>query len=129
MGNRKGMIFEAIERLDGLMAIGDKRSEAKAEAQARGEAFFAFSDHKIRSYETRTGYQAVVMRFLHWCRAHYGLNRLAQVDTRADELASAYLIERMEEEKSIRQRYLMRLHATSSRVIRPRRMTLLGWRT
>jgi integrase len=100
MGNRKGMLFEAIERLDSLMAIGDKRSEAKAEAHARGESFFAFSDHKIRSYETRTGYQAIVMRFLHWSRECYRLNRLAQVDARADELASAYLVERMEEEKS-----------------------------
>jgi integrase len=100
MGKRKGMLFEAIERLDSFMAIGDKRSEAKAEAHARGESFFAFSDHKIRSHETRTGYQAVVMRFLHWSRKCYRLNRLAQVDARADKLASAYLVERMGEEKS-----------------------------
>jgi integrase len=100
VGKRKGMLYEALERLDNLMAIGEKRSDAKVEARARGEALFAFSDLKIHSYDTRDDYQAVVMPFLHWCRATYGLNQLKQVDARADELASAYLRERMDQSKS-----------------------------
>jgi integrase len=100
MGKRKGMLYEALERLDNLMAIGEKRSDAKAEARARGEALFAFSDGKIHSHKTREDYQAVVMPFLHWCRAAYGLNQLKQVDARADELTSAYLQQRMDQSKS-----------------------------
>lgn len=100
MPKRKSLIFEALERLDGLMAIGEKRSEAKAAAQARGESIFAFSDGRIHSYQTRSTYQATVMRFLHWCRDIHHLRRLDQVDARADELASAYLVQRISEQKS-----------------------------
>jgi hypothetical protein len=76
MGKRPGAKYAAIQRLDGLMAIGAKRSEAKAEAAARGESLFAFSDGLIHSYEARENYQKVVMRFLNWCRDHYELRDL-----------------------------------------------------
>ncbi|WP_236065201.1 tyrosine-type recombinase/integrase [Reticulibacter mediterranei] len=89
------MLYEALERLDALMAIGEKRREAKAQAAARGEATFAFSDQRIHSYQSRTTYQDVVMRFLRWCRASFGLNRLTDIDLCAEELTCAYLEERM----------------------------------
>ena len=38
MGKRKGAKYAAVERLNTLMATGQKRSEAKAEARLRGES-------------------------------------------------------------------------------------------
>lgn len=97
MGKRPGLLYEAIQRLDGLMALGQSRADAKAQARARGEHFWSFSDGKIHSYQTRATYQDMVMRFLRWCRATHGTKRLAEVDQRADELASAYLRLRVQE--------------------------------
>ncbi|GHO77005.1 hypothetical protein KSD_47760 [Ktedonobacter sp. SOSP1-85] len=94
MGKRPGLIYEAIQRLNQLMAPGEKRSEAKAQARARGETFWSFSDGKMHAYQTRETYQALIMRFLHWCRDVHGLKRLAEVDARADELVISYLSER-----------------------------------
>src|SRR4051812_18055994 len=94
------MLYEALQRLDALMAIGEKRREAKAQAAARGEPTFPFSDGRIHSYHTRETYQDVVMRFLKWCRAHFGLNRLADIDVCADELVCAYLEERIAQKYS-----------------------------
>jgi integrase len=89
------MLYEALERLDALMAIGEKRRAAKAQAAARGEATFPFSDGRIHSFQTRKTYQDAIMRFLRWCRASFGLNRLADIDVCAEELACAYLEERI----------------------------------
>jgi hypothetical protein len=57
-----------VQRLNALMADGQKRSEAKAEARARGESLFAFTDQRIHAFESRNNYQKIVMRFLDWCR-------------------------------------------------------------
>jgi integrase len=94
------MLYEALERLDTLMAIGEKRAQAKAEAKRRGEPTFTFTDQRIHSYQTRTTYQDVIMRFLQWCRATYGLSRLETIDERADELSSLYLTERVRQQYS-----------------------------
>ena len=91
MGKRPGLLYEALQRLDNLMALGQSRAEAKAQARAQGGHFWSFSDGKIHSYQTRATYQDIVMRFLRWCRATHGTKRLAEVDQRADELVSAYL--------------------------------------
>lgn len=93
IGKRKGMLYEALERLDRLMAIGEKRGRAKKEARARGEPTFAFTDQRIHSYQTRATYQSVIMRFLKWCRARFGLRRLSDIDICAEELACTYLEE------------------------------------
>ena len=77
------------------MAIGVKRSEAKAEAAARGEPTFAFSDGLIHSYDTREIYQKAVMWFLNWCRDTENIRDLDKIDEQADELASLYLADRM----------------------------------
>ena len=95
MGKRPGAKYAAIQRLDSLMAIGEKRADAKAEAAARGESLFAFSDMKIHSYESRENYQRIVMRFIDWCRDKEDLRDLAKIDAQADELASLYLAERV----------------------------------
>jgi integrase len=94
------MKYAAVQRLNRLMADGKKRSEAKAEARERGESLFAFSDGKIHAFESRNNYQQIVMRFLDWCREHHHLRDLAKVDAQADELASLYLAERIEQNYS-----------------------------
>lgn len=96
MGKRPGLKYAALQRLDSLMAIGEKRAEAKAEAQRQGESLFAFTDGKIHSYETRHNYQQIVMRFLDWCREIHEIHDLAIMDAHADELTSLYLAERVE---------------------------------
>ena len=82
------------------MAIGESRAEAKAQARARGESLFAFSDGKIHSFESRENYQKIVMRFIDWCRDEQHVRDLARIDEQADELASLYLLERIAQDKS-----------------------------
>jgi integrase len=82
------------------MAVGEKRSEAKAEARARGESLFAFSDGKIHSFEARENYQKIVMRFIDWCRDNHQVRDLDKIDEQADELASLYLLERIDADYS-----------------------------
>jgi hypothetical protein len=89
-----------VQRLDALMAAGEKRSEAKAAARLRGESLFAYSDGKMHAFETRNNYQKIVMHFLNWCRDQHDLRDLARIDEQADELASLYLLERIEGDKS-----------------------------
>ena len=79
------------------MADGEKRSEAKAQARLRGESLFAFTDHRIHAFETRRGYQKIVMRFLDWCRDHQNVRDHQRIEACADELASLYLTERIEQ--------------------------------
>ncbi len=96
MGKRKGLKYIAVQRFDELMADGQKRSEAKAEAYTRGESTFAFTDGKIHAFETRNNYQKIVMRFIDWCRDEHDVRDPDQFNVRADELASRYLVERIE---------------------------------
>ena len=91
MGKRPGLLYEAQQRLDALMALGQSRAHAKARARLLGTYHWPFSDGKIHAYTTRTTYQNIVMRFLCWCRATHGIKRLHEIDQRADTLASAYL--------------------------------------
>jgi len=97
IGKRPGLKYIALQRLDELMATGEKRSQAKADARARGESLFAFSDGKIHSFETRNTYQKIVMRFIDWCRDTHGIREWDRLAESADELASLYLTERVEQ--------------------------------
>jgi integrase len=96
MGKRPGMKYAALQRLDALMADGQKRSEAKAHAREHGEPIFAYTDGKIHAFETRNNYQKIIMRFIDWSRDEHGIKTLERLDERADEMASLYLSERME---------------------------------
>jgi hypothetical protein len=101
MGNRKGIIYAAIERLDTLMAIGESRRDAKvALRQTAEEPMWTVSTGKIHSYTTREVYQQHILHFIDWCRTTYGVNRLDHLDERADELACAYLKHRLQEGRS-----------------------------
>ncbi len=101
MGHRKGIIYAAIERFNGLMAIGNSRHAAKnALRNATGDQQWSLSSGKIHSHTTRKVYQQHTLAFINWTRTHHGITRLEQVDERADELASAYLTEQLTEGKS-----------------------------
>jgi integrase len=93
--HQKSVIKLAIERFDGLMAIGDSRFEAKQaarkEAEERGEKIWAFSTGKIHAHKTRITYQEHTLRFIKWARTTEGIKTLEALDARADELASRWL--------------------------------------
>ncbi|GHO97389.1 hypothetical protein KSF_074370 [Reticulibacter mediterranei] len=91
-------IHTTLQRLDALMAVGEKRSVAKDAARERGESLFAFSDGKIHAFESRNNYQKIVMRFIDWVRDTQNIRDLAKIDEQADELASLYLLERIEQQ-------------------------------
>lgn len=98
--HRKSLLKEIVERLDSLMAIGESRGKAKDAAKASGGKTWAFSTGKIHSYKTRQVYQEHAMRFGKWARATYGVKQFAELEARADELASAYLRKQLDEQKS-----------------------------
>jgi hypothetical protein len=94
-GKHKGILYEALQQLDRLMATGEKRSDAKALAHDHGESTFAFTDGKIHAFETRNNYQNIVMRFVNWCRDCHDINRIECLREYADELTSVYLSDRI----------------------------------
>lgn len=100
MGKRPGAKYMAVHRLDSLMAIGDKRSEAKAAAQRRGESLKAWTDGKMRSFETRRSYQKIDMRFMSWCQHTCDLHDPEVIDLFANRLVTQFLRQRLEEGKS-----------------------------
>ncbi len=98
--HRKSIVKEAIDRLDGKMAIGQSRGKAKEEVLAAGESTWAFSTEMIHSFKTRTVYQAHVVRFVRWARASYQIKNLVQLDPRAEVLATEWLQQQLAEGKS-----------------------------
>jgi integrase len=92
--HRKSLIREAIERLDAKMAIGESRYAAKRAARrARPEeTVWTISTGKIHSHQTRMTYQQQVLQFVNWAREKHGVRHVADLDARADELASLYLM-------------------------------------
>ncbi len=98
--HRKSIVKEAIDRLEGKMAIGQSRGKAKEEALAAGESTWAFSTEMIHSFKTRTVYQAHVVRFVRWARASYHIKNLVQLDPRAEALATEWLQQQLAEGKS-----------------------------
>ncbi len=99
MGIRPGAKYLAVQRLNGLMSkpgdVNHRRADAKAAAQAREESLISWTDGRIRAFETRRGYQKIIMRFLTWCRDTCEIHDLEIIDTYADQLASRYLTERI----------------------------------
>lgn len=98
--HHKSLIKEIIERLDSLMALGESRGKAKEKARAAGEETWAFTTGKIHSYKTRQVYQEQCIRFAKWARATTGVKQFAELERRADELASIYLRKNLDEQKS-----------------------------
>jgi len=97
MGKEKGITYAAFEQLESLMAIGESRHEAKKalREETGADPLVAISTGKIHSYETRTKYQGVTKRFIHWCKERRHIFRLSEARAHAEELVSAYLMERL----------------------------------
>ena len=82
------------------MAIKHSRGEAKEIAEAAGESTWAFSTGMIHSFKTRTVYQAHVVRFVRWARSIHQVKNLAQLDPRAEALATEWVQAQLAEGKS-----------------------------
>jgi integrase len=91
MGKKTSIIYQAIQRLDGLMAIGQSRHQVKTEHRAVGDTQWSISDGKIHSHVTRRTYQQQSLQFVNWVRDTYGIRDLAQIDARRGELVRLYL--------------------------------------
>ena len=101
MSKHASIIRAAIERLDSLMAIGVSRHEAKrAIRQTNTSAQWSVATGRIHSHQSRQTYQQHVLAFVGWARAQHGLTRLEELDAVADNLASVWLQERLEQGKS-----------------------------
>jgi len=98
--HRKSIIKQAIERFDGLMAIGESRGKAKEAAREAGEYQWGFTTGKIHSFKTRSTYQEHTLKFITWARITNGIKTLEQLDSRADELATIWLNLQCAERKS-----------------------------
>jgi hypothetical protein len=98
--HRKSLIREVLDRLDERMALGESRGQAKEEVRAAGQGTWAFSTGKIHSYKTRSVYQEHILNFANWARATHGLKHLAQIEERADQLATEYLQLQLDQGKS-----------------------------
>ena len=98
--HRKSIVREVIERFDTKMAIGESRRDAKIALREAQGTTWSVSTGKIHSYKTRSTYQEQTIRFVKWAREHYHVISLAQLDPRADELATVYLRQQLAESKS-----------------------------
>lgn len=98
--HHKSIVRQTIERFDTMMAIGQSRRDAKIDLREAGGRVWSVSTGKIHSYKTRGTYQEQTIRFVKWARDTYHICSLAQLDPRADELATAYLLKQLAEHKS-----------------------------
>lgn len=91
-----------LDRFDALMATGERRHAAKLAARAAGECAWSLSDGRLHSFRTRKGYQAIVLRLVHWCAATHSWRprSLDELDARAEELVARYLAEGLATGKS-----------------------------
>jgi hypothetical protein len=101
MGNRPGLGYFYLRRLDSLMAIGESRHTAKnAIRETSQEKRWNVSTGKIHSYITRRVYQQQIMAFLDWVKKTHHVHKHVVVDARADEWVSQYLRELIQQERS-----------------------------
>jgi integrase len=101
MGNRPGLGYFYLQRLDSLMAIGESRHQAKqALREASEEKRWNVSTGKIHSHTTRRVYQQQIMAFLDWVKQTHHVNDHVVVDAHADEWASQYLQELIDKGRS-----------------------------
>src|SRR6266436_4018927 len=134
LGKRKGIIYAALERLDAKMAIGESRREAKIALrkqieESTGEHRWTVSTGKIHSHNTRKAYQKHILHFVNWCRDVHGIRDLDRLDAVAEAMVSAYLLHRIEQQRSpytlLAERCALRLffadHHLAEAVVLPKR--------
>jgi hypothetical protein len=98
--HRKSIVRESIERLDGKMAINESRYAAKMAYREEHGATWSMSTGKIHSFKTRSVYQEHTIRFVKWAREVHHTTCLEQLDPQADELATTYLQQHIDQGKS-----------------------------
>ena len=98
--HRKSIVRETIERFDTKMAIGESRRDAKIALREEQGTTWSVSTGRIHSHKTRRTYQEQSIRFAKWARHVHHVTSLAQLDPRADELATVYLQQQLAEGKS-----------------------------
>jgi integrase len=90
-----------LKRLDSRMAIGESRHQAKqAIRDATDEKLWSVPTGRIHSFTTRDIYQQHLMAFVDWVKARHPGTKPAMLDSHADEWASQYLQELIEEGRS-----------------------------
>ncbi|SRR6266540_4730753 len=91
MGNRPGLGYFYLQRLESLMAIGESRHQLKqALREASAEKRWSVSTGKIHSHTTRRVYQQQILAFADWVKKTYHVSNHVVVDAHADEWASQY---------------------------------------
>ena len=101
MGNRPGLGYFYLQRLDSLMAIGESRHQLKHDIrETSSEKRWSVSTGTIHSHTTRRVYQQQIMAFLDWVKQTHHVHHHAVVDAHADEWVSQYLRELIEQGKS-----------------------------
>ena len=96
MSRHPSLIYQALERLDGLRAFGVSRhalkAEQRADLRARGlPTAWSHSTGRIHSFGTAETYKRQILAYCEWARAEVGLHRLEELDRRAPELVRAWL--------------------------------------
>jgi integrase len=101
MGNRPGLGYFYLQRLDSLMAIGESRHQLKHDIRETApEKRWSVSTGKIHSHTTRRVYQQQIMAFLDWVKQTHHVTHHVVVDAHADEWVSQYLGELIAQGKS-----------------------------
>jgi integrase len=89
--HRKSIVQETLDRLDDKMAIGQSRRDAKRAIREERGLTWSVSTGLIHSFKTRSVYQEHTIRFVKWARTTHHILSLAQLDPRANDLATEYL--------------------------------------
>jgi integrase len=85
------IVREALDRLDSKMAIGQSRRDAKRAIREERGRTWSVSTGLIHSFKARSVYQEHTIRFVKWARTTHHILSLAQLDSCANDLATAYL--------------------------------------
>ena len=96
MSRHPSLLYQALERLDGLRAFGVSRhalkAEQRADLRARGlPTAWSHSTGRIHSFGTAETYKRQVLAYCDWARAEAGVRRLEELDCRAPELVRTWL--------------------------------------
>ena len=96
MSRHPSLIYQALERLDGLRAFGvsrhDLKAEQRGELRVRGlPTAWSHSTGRIHSFGTAETYKRQVLAYCAWARAEAGVCRLEELDRCSPEVVRTWL--------------------------------------